>query len=231
MKILAIDSSTTSCGVAVTDNNSLKVEAFLDIEARTHSEKLMPLLAEVLKVGGLKLKDMDGLAVTIGPGSFTGLRLALATIKTLAQITGLPLAGITTLDALSLNAKGRSELICPLLPARKGEYYFALYREEKLSFIRCSAYMVLKVEEVVSLLRPLKKDIIFVGEGFDLCREELKKGLGSHLSKLLSVQMPLKPSHVAFLGERYILEGKISDPLTLTPLYLRSSAAEEAKLL
>lgn len=230
MKILALDSSTRCCGIAVMDNNILKAEAYLDIEARTHSEKLMPLLADVLKVAGLKLEEMEGLAVTIGPGSFTGLRLGLATVKTMAQITRLPLAGITTLDALSLNAKGREGLICPLLPVRKDEYYCALYEERNFSFMRYTPYLCLKIEEIVSLLRPLKKDVTFIGEGFYLCQEKLKKGLDSHLLSLLPAQMFLKPSMVAFLGERYLLKGKVCDPFTLTPFYLRSSAAEENQL-
>ncbi|MGI6649153.1 MAG: tRNA (adenosine(37)-N6)-threonylcarbamoyltransferase complex dimerization subunit type 1 TsaB [Bacillota bacterium] len=125
VRVLGIDSATLVAGMAIVDEQRVVVEGFLQTR-RTHSERLLPLIDWWMREAELSLADIDGIAVTNGPGSFTGLRIGMATAKGLAQATGKAFIGIPTLDALALNLAG-SGVICPILDARKGEVYTALY--------------------------------------------------------------------------------------------------------
>lgn len=127
MRVLGLDSATLVAGVAVVDEKRVIMEGFLQTR-RVHSERLLPLLDTWLREAELKLEHLDGIAVTSGPGSFTGLRIGISTAKGLAQVLGIPLVGVPTLDALALNLAGSAGLVCPILDARKGEIYTALYR-------------------------------------------------------------------------------------------------------
>jgi len=126
MKILAIETSTMMGSVAVMDKTQLIAEYRLNIKG-THSERLVRIIDEVLKDSGLEFKDLDGYAVSIGPGSFTGLRIGITTVKGLAFVTRKPVAAIPTLDALACNIPFSQYQICPMLDARKKEVYTALY--------------------------------------------------------------------------------------------------------
>ena len=126
MLVLALDSATNVASCAVVKEDNILVEFTLNT-SKTHSERLMPLLSQALDYADLTLEEIDGFSVSIGPGSFTGLRIGLATIKALAFFTQKPLVGISTLDGLAANLSHTSGLICPILKARRNELYSALY--------------------------------------------------------------------------------------------------------
>ncbi|MGD9134883.1 MAG: tRNA (adenosine(37)-N6)-threonylcarbamoyltransferase complex dimerization subunit type 1 TsaB, partial [Desulfobacterales bacterium] len=126
MKILALDTATQSCSVAVTNDGFLSAELSI-VKSQTHSKHLMELIHSVLEIAGFHPGDLDGLAVTIGPGSFTGLRIGISTVKGLAYALARPVVGISTLEALAWQCGQTSYLICPLIDARKGEVYGATY--------------------------------------------------------------------------------------------------------
>ena len=130
MKILGIDTATRVGSLAIVDNESLIGEYTLNMNT-THSVRLLPALDQLLKTADLVLSHIDVLAISLGPGSFTGLRIGASTVKGLALAANKPVVGIPTLDALAQNFRGVESLICPMVDARKKEVYTALYRSKR----------------------------------------------------------------------------------------------------
>ncbi|MEE8553621.1 MAG: tRNA (adenosine(37)-N6)-threonylcarbamoyltransferase complex dimerization subunit type 1 TsaB, partial [Desulfobacterales bacterium] len=127
MKILAVDTATKSCSVAIVDNESLLAEVTI-VREQTHSKHLMEMINTVTGLSGLTVSELDGFAVTRGPGTFTGVRIGISSVKGLAVASDKPVVGVSSLDVLAMQASLSSYLICPLLDARRGEVYCARYR-------------------------------------------------------------------------------------------------------
>ncbi len=223
MKILALETSTMMGSVAIMDQEGLIAEYRLNIKS-THSERLMRTIDEVLKDSGLELKDLDGYAVSIGPGSFTGLRIGISTVKGLAFVTGKPVASIPTLDALACNISFSQYQICPMLDARKKEVYTALYRlSDDGEISKLVDDCVIRPEII---LKEIKEPTVFLGEGARMYKELISEGLGHHAHFApLSKQLP-SAANVAELGLKAIRSGKTENPETLVPRYIRKSEAE-----
>mgnify|MGYP002749796230 FL=1 len=223
MKILAIETSTPVGSIALVEGPLLKAQSILNISA-THNQRLLPGIERILTDAGWSLDGLDGFAVSIGPGSFTGLRIGLSVIKGLAWATGKPLAGIPTLDALAGNVSFSSQQICPILDARKGEIYTALYRRGDEGIPqKLTSYLVIKPEELVNLI--VEKTVL-VGDGLLPYGDYLEKELGD-----LLVQAPphlnlVHASSVGWLGWLKFRSGKYEDVSRITPLYVRPSEAE-----
>ncbi|MDK2822708.1 MAG: tRNA threonylcarbamoyladenosine biosynthesis protein TsaB [Clostridia bacterium] len=225
MIILSIDSSTPVAGVAIVDKEKIWVENFLNT-GYTHSEQLLPLIKQTLDLARLRLKDVTGIAVTKGPGSFTGLRIGLATAKSLAQVTGIKLIGIPTLDALAQNLFGIPGIICPILNARKQEVYTALYEMHDNDLIRISDYLAISPEKLAEELSIQEKPVTFLGDGVFEYKEVinsklLNKALWAPLNNLLP-----RAASVAVLGLKQLEKGQENDLFALEPFYLRKSEAE-----
>ena len=196
MKILALDTATQSCSVAVTDEGSLSAELSI-VKSQTHSKHLMELIHSVLEIAGFHPGDLDGLAVTIGPGSFTGLRIGISTVKGLAYALARPVVGISTLEALAWQCGQTSYLICPLLDARKGEVYGATYRFNKGQLIQKTGPRAMVPEAVVE---DIKSPCVFIGTGARLYRQDIvavAKGLAHFVPE---GQNMIRASSVAFLS-------------------------------
>ena len=129
LKILAIDTSTDTASIAITDGEDILVESMLNV-GRTHSETLIPSFQEMLEKTQLDIKDLDLLALTLGPGSFTGVRIGTSTVKGFALALDKPVAGVSTLEALASNFPFSSLPIMPLFDARRGEIYSAMFKWE-----------------------------------------------------------------------------------------------------
>lgn len=226
MRILAIETSTMMGSVAIMDERGLIAEYRLNIKA-THSERLMRIIDEVLRGSGIELKDLDGYAVSIGPGSFTGLRIGLSTVKGLAFTTNKPITAIPTLDALACNIPFSQYMVCPMLDARKKEVYTALFRFTDNGVVsKLTDDCVISPE---SLLKEIKEPTVFLGEGANIYRELIKERLGylAHFAPL-SKQLP-SAANVAELGLKALISGKVEDPAILIPRYIRKSEAEIKK--
>jgi len=256
MKILAIDSATLAAGIAVLDDNRVVVEGYLHTR-KVHSERLLPMLEHWLREAELTLAEIDALAVTTGPGSFTGIRIGMATAKSLAQVMNKPLLGIPTLDALALNLAGSTGLIAPMLDARKGEVYTAFYCSLRSDLLcRLSPYVAVAPDRLGQWLRtgewprlatPVDictsqaipeatqticepaASIIVLGEGIAAAGEILRLELPHSLHFALPGQNCLRPVQVAFLGLCAIRSGCRCSPLETQPLYIRASEAERTK--
>ena len=149
MKVLGLDTSTSCGSVGLIDDERIISEYLLDIPV-THSERLLGAIELVLREAHCAMEDLDGWAISLGPGSFTGLRIGVSTVKGLAFATQKPVAGISTLDVLASQISPTPFLICPILDARKGEVYTAFYRyDERIVLRRLSAYRAIKPEVLV----------------------------------------------------------------------------------
>ena len=222
MKILALDTATPSLSVAVADGQAVLAEITLS-RGETHSKHLMPVIKQVLGLSGLAVADLDGFAVTRGPGSFTGLRIGISTIKGLATAVAKPLAGVSSLDALAVQAGESSCLICPLLDARRKEVYFARYRTEGGVLKKQTADQVGSVEAAVP---EAGKDCLFIGNGAGLYKTVLKKIMGPHAHFEPGFQNIIRASAVAHLGREKIEKNQADFVETFEPIYLRKSDAE-----
>ncbi len=221
--ILAIDNSTMYGNVALTSPDGLLAERIL-LSRLTHSKRLLASLADILTESELDWPQLDAVAICLGPGSFTGLRIGLATAKGIAMATGLPLIGISSLDGLASQLPFASQQICPILDARKHEIYAALYGSSASGEVeRTSDYLVMPPEQLVE---KIDRPTIFVGDGVNVYGEYLKEALGP---KAL-----FAPEHIIFPRAAAIAKLALShyhreqflDPASAVPHYIRASDAE-----
>jgi tRNA threonylcarbamoyladenosine biosynthesis protein TsaB len=226
MKVLGIDTSTSCGSVGLIDDESVISEYLLNIPV-THAERLLSTIELVLKEAHMAIEDLDGWAVSLGPGSFTGLRIGVSAIKGLALATGKPVSGVSTLDALAYPIASTPYLICPILNARKGEVYAAFYRYEEGGRMRQeSPHQVVKIGD---LIKNIKERTIFVGNGVRTYEKELRSSLPSlALFSPPPLHHPLG-SVVAKLGLELLRKGEFLDLATFTPQYISSFSPTEPK--
>lgn len=223
MKILAIETSTMLGGVAVMDKTSgLIFESRLNVRT-THSERLMTETAHALIQAGLKITDIDVFAAAVGPGSFTGLRIGLSTIKGFSYSTGRPVVSVPTLEAFAWNFPYSGHPVCTMLDARKNEVYAAIFRWCENGFDKVAAEASIKPAE---LLVNIKEPVIFAGEGAVIYRDTIIESAGRNALFAPEHLMVPSPANVAYLGLKKALAGDFSDPVGLTPFYIRKSEAE-----
>ncbi|NLN42171.1 MAG: tRNA (adenosine(37)-N6)-threonylcarbamoyltransferase complex dimerization subunit type 1 TsaB [Clostridiales bacterium] len=225
MNILAVESSGMVAAVAVVREGRLIGEYFLDHE-KTHSQHLMPLVEQLLYGLDIKISDIDIFAASKGPGSFTGLRIGLATVKGLAQAIDKPVIGVPTLDGLAYNLLSRQGLICPIMNARREQVYTSIYRSNgKLQ--RLDEFMAIPVIELVQKLNTFDEPVMFNGDGvpayWDLIKNEMgDKGIMAPVNLLTQ-----RASSIACLAlDKYKAEGA-QKYTEVVPFYLRKSQAEQ----
>jgi len=221
MRILALETSTLAGGVALVENGRIVGQTMLDI-ALTHSERLMAMVDRLLLDCRWTTKELDGLALSIGPGSFTGLRVGAATVQGLSLALGLPVAPVPTLDALAANLPFAEHAVCPLLDARKGEVYLALYRAGARGMERESDYLARPPAAAAEMLSP---PVIVLGDGVAACRPHLAR-LGDGVRVAPPAQSMPSAAVVGQLGHAMLAAGEGIDGDRVAPLYLRPSEAE-----
>lgn len=228
MKILAVDTSTQSGSVALLEENTLIAEWTMG-DAGVHARWLMPNLESLLKGAGRSINEVDVFSVTVGPGSFTGLRIGVSSIKGIAWALEKRVLGVSTLEALASNLRYSSMTVCPILDARKGEVYAALFR-----FVNGKMETVLKDTAIKpgALFKAIRDggitgETVFLGSGLKICAKEIEESLKGAL-----IAPPpfwhIRASNVAFIASSRITEGG-EEPWKaqwLAPVYLRKSEAE-----
>jgi len=211
MKLLTLDTSTDYLVLAVTDG--ARVLGRMHRKApRSHSSLLMPMIDRLLKKSRLKLEDIDGFCIGVGPGSFTGLRIGVATVKALAYVTGRPIVAVPTFDAIARNAARLRGVICPVLDARKNKVYGCFYRSDgKGNMRRISRYLLLPVDELLKKCR--KYDILyFLGD-----YAERIPG-----AKIAAVKWHPRAESIAALGLELFRKRKLVSAEKLEPMYIYS---------
>jgi len=223
--VLGIEAATPVASAAVLDDDRVLAERLVNNQ-RTHSVNLLPMIKAVLADAGVAPEQLGGIAVSAGPGSFTGLRIGMSTAKTLAQVWGLPVVGVGTLEALAHPLTGLAGLVCPLLNARKNEVYAAIY-ESRAGRLHCLAGpMAAAPEKLAAQLLALDRPVTLLGDGVPVCGALLRRHLGELVSLAPAAAALPRGAAVAELGRRLLAAGEGMDPLRLLPRYIRLSEAE-----
>ena len=232
MKVLGLDTSTRATSVSVVCEYDGLIAEYTLRDRRTHSEKLLPLVDKVLTDSKTSLEELSGISVVNGPGSFTGLRIGIATAFGLSTGYDIPLVGVSSLDVLA-NQRPIIGLICPVLDARKNEVYTCLYKGTENGVERLWEYRVISLEQLFLDLDKLcdkyEAEILFTGDGVDVFREELIENtpfLPVYTYNELEIN---RASVTARLGLNEIKKGNVLSPHELTPIYIRKSEAEKKR--
>lgn len=222
MIILALDTSGPSAGVAVMRETELVYEATV-INALTHSVNIMPMAEEALLRSGLAIGDVSLFAAVVGPGSFTGVRIGVATVKAMAQALNIPCIGVNALEALARGLGQAPCLVCPIRDARVSQVYGAAFRDGR----RVMDDKVLKLPEYLDTIRSLDETFCFVGDGVWPLRGEITGLLGDKASFAPGHLNQLKAGAVASIAWEH--RDRAGDAHALLPLYLRAPQAERER--
>lgn len=228
MRVLAIDTSTAMAGIAVCDESGLLAEYMLR-DMKTHSQKLVPMLNELLNSLQLTAAEIDVYAAVTGPGSFTGLRIGVTTIKSLAYAVQKPTVGIPSLDALANAAAVREDtIVCPMMDARNNQVYTALYKNRNGLMENLIGYMGIHVSELVGIIEEQYVDscVLFTGDGVTLHKDFLKIELKDRCIFAPDFMLQQMAASAAQLALSKALRGETVSSMELTPYYLRPSQAE-----
>jgi tRNA threonylcarbamoyladenosine biosynthesis protein TsaB len=224
MKLLGIDTSTSCGSLGIIDDDAVVAEYAL-LRDETHSTRLVPAIRDLLKEARLDLDEIDGIAVSLGPGSFTGLRVGLSAVKGLALAAERSVVGVPTLDALASNLPFTPYVICPLVDARKGEVYTALYKDGEGGRIeQLTPYQVLSPLDLLEKI-PLQ-ETIFLGDGVEAYGEFIEERFGAKALFAPPHLRFLRGSAVAEIGLQRFRRGEQDDISSLVPIYVRPSDAE-----
>ncbi len=223
MNILSFDTSTKAASIALLKGDELIGEVFIN-DKRTHSQKLMPMLESLFKLGDITMDDIDLLAVCIGPGSFTGLRIAMATVKAIAHVKNLKIVAVNSLESLAFNLGHTAKKIISILDAQGKNLYTASYKMEKNILKQVSEIEVLEIDELVARIKEEGQEVLILGEGLDKSKEAFKFDLVEFASPDKNVS---KASSVAVLAsEKYRKNIDVYTCYDIEPLYIRKSQAE-----
>jgi tRNA threonylcarbamoyladenosine biosynthesis protein TsaB len=227
MKYLTIDTTTKVTALSLAQDGNLVGEGFLHT-GKTHSERLIPMLDQLLNAAAWQLEELDFIGVVRGPGSFTGIRIGIATAQGLAQVLNIPLIGMTSLDALAWAGWGRPENTAVILDARKGEWYYACYRYEQ-TMVCIDGPMAIRPEELTSKLKGNKEQVFFVGDAVKGAKQYLKENLG--LQAVIPPEYHYLPrgAYAACEAWKQWLKAKDNPDIaagTVLPFYIRLSEAE-----
>lgn len=225
MKLLTLDTSTSACSVALTVDGRSVAEYLVD-SGKTLTERLLAAIDGVLTAGGMMVADLDGFGVALGPGSFTGVRIGVATVKGLALAAGKPVAGFSSLAMLAMNLPYSSYPVCPLFDARKNEVYAGLYRCDILP----EALAADRVLPPARLLEEIQEPTVFLGDGAVRYRELIVATLGSRAVFAPPYCALPRAAVGALLAEELFRKGRTSPLYLLNPTYIRPSEAELAKM-
>jgi tRNA threonylcarbamoyladenosine biosynthesis protein TsaB len=224
MKVLAVETATSWQSVAILDGAHVLARHDQDA-AGSHAKLLLPTIDRLFRETGLTLKQLDGLVVSIGPGSFTGLRVGLATLLGFRTISQLPLAVVPTLEGLAWNLRGTSDLLCPILNSRRGELYWALFRwagDDRLERVVSE-----QVGTPVMLGNSLTESVLVFGEGWTVEASAIRASTPSTLTMTEASDVAMKPSAVSIglAGIERLRRGEYAET-GISPLYVQRTAAE-----
>ncbi|MBE7047043.1 MAG: tRNA (adenosine(37)-N6)-threonylcarbamoyltransferase complex dimerization subunit type 1 TsaB [Ruminococcaceae bacterium] len=219
MIVLSVDTSTQNACAAVMSHEGLIAEYTIS-NKKTHSQNIMPMIDDMLKKSDITMDMIDAFAVTVGPGSFTGLRIGMATVKTFSQVMKKPIVGVSTLEALAEGHILTDKLICPIIDARREDVYNALYKNGQ-------CIQKDRAINIHTLLDEIKgQSVIFVGDGALAYRSIIEETMGEDAIFSPVCLNTTRGANVCQLALKKLDMGLCDDPYTLNPVYLRVSQAE-----
>ena len=228
MNILMIDTSGPACGVAVMKDGQMICELQLT-SGKTHSQRVMPMVDQALSMCEMTPADIDLFGAVVGPGSFTGVRIGVATVKALAHAAGKPCIGVDALEALAANVTGFDGVICPILDARAQQVYGAMF-ESGMPPVRLMNDEAEKLTLFLDRVEATGKDALFLGDGMAALRPMIEERLGAKAHFAPAQHAGLRAASACALAAEYAKdENNLRDCVTLLPLYLRAPQAERER--
>lgn len=229
MKILAIESASITASCAVSENNVVLGEYSLG-HKKTHSEKLMPLIEKLLEDMDIKIREIELIAISEGPGSYTGLRIGAAIAKSIAYAINVPIANVPTMESLASNIYSSDKYIVPVMDAKSGRVYTGIYRWDNDNLITVKEQFPTDIDELIEILNNTTAPIVLSGDG-----SQNYKSLFMEKLKIKYTFSPkqfdlLRASSLACLGYSMALRGETIDARGFYPKYLRLSQAERNKI-
>jgi tRNA threonylcarbamoyladenosine biosynthesis protein TsaB len=236
MRILGLDTSISVASVAINEDGRIVAEDFYPRQGTAegsgaksnHAEIILPLIDSVLQRAGIGFTDVTGIAVSIGPGSFTGVRIGLSTTKGLAYGTGIPAVGISTLQAIAARVAGFEGMVCSILDARKGEVYAAVFRKHGNQLERLTEDALMPILSFLEELRGLEETTpcLFIGDGVTAYRPLLQQVSGLQIHIADEEPIPSVAAAIALLSERQFSDQRAVRLEDLAPVYLRRPESE-----
>ncbi|MGI6124102.1 MAG: tRNA (adenosine(37)-N6)-threonylcarbamoyltransferase complex dimerization subunit type 1 TsaB [Acetivibrionales bacterium] len=228
MLTLAVDTSGITASVAVVEDKKVLAELSTK-HGKTHSQKILPMIKTTLSMLNKELKDVDLFAASIGPGSFTGLRIGVVTIKGLAYSLKRPVCGIPTLDALAYSMPDFNGIISPMLDARNNQVFTAYYRKINGSLDKIEPDSGITIDEWIIKAREYNENILVIGNGVELHFPKLSENLGDKVIRSQLAMSYPRASATALLAEEAYYNNKMLTAFELEPFYLRKSQAERMR--
>ena len=233
MRVLGLDSSGIVASVAVVEDDVLVAEYTINYK-KTHSQTLLPMLDEIVKMTELDLESIDAIAVAAGPGSFTGLRIGSATAKGLGLALKNPLVAIPTVEGLAYNLCGIADVVCPIMDARRGQVYAGIYEFDGQKLHILEDQMAVPIEDLGEKLKKYLKEgrrVTSLGDGVPVHKTKIKEEIlpGEAVTFAPANMNRQRAASVGTLGMQYYKEGKIETAMEHEPDYLRVSQAERER--
>ena len=225
MKILAIESSGLVASAAIVTEDTLLAEYTVNFK-KTHSQTLLPMVEEIVSMVGMELKEIDAIAVSAGPGSFTGLRIGSATAKGLGLARGKPIIPVPTTHGIAANLYGAEGIICPLMDARRNQVYTGLYRYNKSGFVVVEEQMAVLIDEIIEKVNALGEPVTYLGDGVDAFAEILKEKTKVPFSFAPLHANKQRAGALAARAVELYKEGTVQTAAEHEPEYLRLAQAE-----
>jgi len=228
MKVLAIESSSITASVAIVMDDVLTAEYTIN-HKKTHSQTLLPMIAQICKITETEMNSLDLIAVSNGPGSFTGLRIGCATGKGLGLALDIPVVSVPTLEAMAYNLYGYDKVICPLMDAKRAHVYTGIYTWLDNTGIEIHILLnqcILPIEDVIEKLNEINKEVIFIGDGVPVSKAIIESNMKVKYSFAPAHMSSQRAASVAILGKKIYEEGKSMNARELLPEYLRPTQAE-----
>lgn len=228
MKLLVLDSSGLVASVALIEDDRLIAE-YTTGNKLTHSQTLLPMLDEVTKMTSFNIESIDAIAVAMGPGSFTGLRIGAATAKGLGLALHKPIIPVPTVDGLAYQLFGAAHLICPMMDARRKQVYTGFYRFCGADMEVVKGQCAQSVEDTLAQLKEYKEPVIFLGDGVPVYRKEIEEAMGEDAIFAPAHANRQRAGAVGALAEVYYQKGIWQSADAFAPEYLRKSQAERER--
>jgi tRNA threonylcarbamoyladenosine biosynthesis protein TsaB len=228
MRTLAVETASLTASCAVVENGRVLGELTTS-HAKTHSQQLVPMIQSLLDLLDLQANQIDLYAASIGPGSFTGLRIGIVTVKGMAYAMKKPVCGVPTLDALAYSVNDFNGVICPMMDARNNQVYTAAYRKYNEDFRRITDYYAIPVTELADMLADFREEILILGDAAPLHYLAVKDTVKYPVYQADKALFLPRAACSAVLAEKQAQRGDMSSPFEMEPLYLRKSQAERMK--
>ena len=225
MKILGIDTSTMAANVAVLEDDKLICEYTINTK-KTHSQKLMPMIENMLKLSDLDIKEIDAIAICVGPGSFTGLRIGMATAKAMAHVNNIPLIGVNSLEILGANMDLCNRNICSILDAQRNQVYMNKYILNDDKITELEEISIKPIDELLEEISSSNEDWVLVGEAVYKYKEKIEEI--SNITIPSPANNITKASTLCFVArDKMLANDQVYNCYNINPMYIRKSQAEE----